>query len=215
MIRLIVIASSSSMTQMIITSFFMDVPFVVQFSIFPFFLHRLLTISQTIYRIQWNEENRNQIILFFLVNLPKFIVVVRLVCLFCDAVVTLCAHRNPLWCQSNGTYLILFGLHLAKEINNHLYIALQHGPKWKTAKASNFSFCPSWLHLFSYIASRIPEIENLRFVHKQIISLPANDSLFRISRELFVDVFDFIGKNSLHRFCTTEESQTRSIADIS
>lgn len=134
MIRLIVIASSSSMTQMIITSFFMDVPFVVQFSIFLFSSIDYWQSAKQFIEYKEMKKIETKSYFFLLVNLPKFIVVVRLVCLFCDAVVTLCAHRNPLWCQSNGTYLILFGLHLAKEINNHLYIALQHGPKWKLPK---------------------------------------------------------------------------------
>lgn len=135
MIRLIVIASSSSMTQMIITSFFMDVPFVVQFSIFLFSSIDYWQSAKQF--IEYNEMKKikTKSYFFFLVNLPKFIVVVRLVCLFCDAVVTLCAHRNPLWCQSNGTYLILFGLHLVKEINNHLYVALQHEAKMENCQS--------------------------------------------------------------------------------
>lgn len=50
------------------------------------------------------------------------------------------AHRNPLCCQSNGTYLILFGLHLAKEINNHFdWYWCYRLDRWE---ASNFSLLP-------------------------------------------------------------------------
>lgn len=73
-------------------------------------------------------------------------VVVRTVRFLCDDVVTAViayAHRNPLYCQSNGTYLILFGLHLAKEINNHLLQRVAASAAHRTREeASNFSFAP-------------------------------------------------------------------------